>query len=592
MLRVTPIYGSRFSIQGEAEEPSCTLIEYGGCRVLWNVGFQESLPLLPDHDCVILTDSTLQSLGGIPMYVEQMQARNNSIPPIYATYPSVKMGQMTLYDHHAMLSMDGHTPPYTLEHVDDAFAQIQAIKYSQAMTVYGDDQKPSLQLTAHRASHVVGGAFYVCKRIQDETIVVLTSNYHVAKELHLDSCALLQHGQTPDVLVTHAGGAALRKLRALAHGSPPPVPSLLVTQLERTLQEQVLSTLRRDGNVLLPVDASGRVLELLLLLNQHWERQRLNGAYNLLWLAPMAHNTLEFARSQLEWMAASLGTEFDATTTSPFALKCVQLCSSVAEFDAIVMANQNPTCVLASGLSLEGGPARDVLLKWANNQDNAIIFTDSSQCYLRPNKNEMVVSARTQASSSDKDDDTTAQDAAAVVIPQADVMDVDSDEAAADEHDGGVVQAAVVGDALEVTSEWTASGQLLSAWAEAKLERREMEDSVTIDVKVPRRIPLAGAELKHFLAEEEMKRQKHVMEEEKQAMLREIELAKGQLHLGEQEGGAAVAESRVGASAPNARPKKKSRFDSNLFLKFSKPLHSTSLNSYFAALQSHLWQLF
>jgi len=42
--------------------------------------------------------------------------------PIYATFPVVKMGQMTLYDQHAAICLDGGRPPYDLEDVDDVFA--------------------------------------------------------------------------------------------------------------------------------------------------------------------------------------------------------------------------------------------------------------------------------------------------------------------------------------------------------------------------------------------------------------------------------------------------------------------------------------
>jgi Cft2 family RNA processing exonuclease len=65
MLRVTPIYGSRFSAFGEAEEPSCTLIEFSDCRCLINVGWideTDESTTFPEHDCVLLTDSTLQSV--------------------------------------------------------------------------------------------------------------------------------------------------------------------------------------------------------------------------------------------------------------------------------------------------------------------------------------------------------------------------------------------------------------------------------------------------------------------------------------------------------------------------------------------------
>ena len=90
MLRVTPVYGSRFDSDGSAEPPSCTLIEYGGVRGLWNIGWwgevattndakttaQSTFPTLPDHDCLIVSDSTLNSLGGLPLYYEQHYKKN------------------------------------------------------------------------------------------------------------------------------------------------------------------------------------------------------------------------------------------------------------------------------------------------------------------------------------------------------------------------------------------------------------------------------------------------------------------------------------------------------------------------------------
>jgi hypothetical protein len=146
-----------------------------------------------------------------------------------------------------------------------------------------------------------------------------------------------------------------------------------------------------------------------------------------------------------------------------------------------------------------------------------------------------------------------------------------------------------VGTAIpeDEASEYTTSYQLLRHWCKAKLEHREMEDSVEVDVLVPRRAPLAGPELKLFLEQEEAARLSKRKQEEEQAMLREVELAKGRLRLGEdqqqqqqQAPPASSAESKAAiAKSPKytyaARPKKKSRFDSTLFLKFSKPLHCT-----------------
>lgn len=622
MLRVTPVYGSRFDSDGSAEAPSCTLIEYGGVRVLWNVGWwgevatttsktttstasQSSFPSLPDHDCLIVSDSTLNSLGGLPLYYEHHYKKKELQIPLYATFPTVKMGHMTLYDHHASISLDGGNPPYTLEQMDDAMANLHTIKYSQTMTIWGmNDDQPSLSITAHRAGHVVGGAFFVLKRLRDETVVVLTPpTYNIAKEGHLDSATLLKHGAAPDVLVTYPGGPAFRYANPLYSKKGIMKFAQTRSTATKTLLETILSVLRRDGHVLLPVDASGRVLELVLLLSQHWDRQRLGQAYNLVWLGPMVQNTLDYSRSQLEWMASQLGTQFEDGNQGkgqhPFSLRNVHLCANIQQLDAVIRQNNNnPTCVLASGLSLDHGPARDLLLRWADNADHAIVFTDSSRCFARRIHVTQSYTNNTQVKEEEDrmevdiikgegDDPSTSTTAPKPVAMTRQVSVTTADDPAADpdQDDDDNENTLLVGSALtadDKVSPYSAAAQLLHQWCLAKWEGREMDDVVQIDVNVPIRSPLAGQELKTFLAEEEAKRQLQKQQEEKRAMLREVELAKGRLRLGEQQqeetttaGATSMDATKTKAStvATSSRPKKKSRFDSSLFLKFSKPLH-------------------
>jgi cleavage and polyadenylation specificity factor subunit 2 len=605
MLRITPIYGSRWDAEGPSKLGACTLVEYAHVKVLVNAGLNSDYDFsdLPLHDCLLLTDSTLEHMGGIPKYHQQ-----HPDTPMYATFPTVKMGQMTLYDHHSNVCLDGGTCPFSMEEMDRAFASLITIKYAQTLLL--PPHKPQVAITAHRAGHVVGGAFYVLQRLQDETVVVVTATYHIAKELHLDSSTLLQHGSTPDVLVTHPGGPAMTTLSNLYTQKKLAPP--LVTQSERQLVEHVLAVLRRDGNVLIPVDASGRVLELVLLLSQHWDRHRLQGTYNLVWLGSMVVNTLEFCRSQLEWMSTVLGNQFDSPGKGhPYALNGVQLCTSMGELEA-VLANGNPTVVLSSGLSLDHGPARDLLVKWADNDNNAVIFTDSSQCHVRPwirrqnhhqeatppiNLFTPAATTTTSASTSAVASMTTttatttiagSTDATTVPTGAAATASAEPEETPDDDNQTNSISTRMMAAAIPETdvSEFTASYQLLRHWCLAQLEDREMEDSVWVDVLVPHRAPLAGSELKSFLEQEEAGRLYKRKQEEERAMLREVELAKGRLRLGEEDAKesvvAASKSSNLAAAAAAPRPKKKSRFDSSLFLKFSKPLHC-ELNSLFCS---------
>ena len=657
--------------------------------MLVNVGYDESMgmtmgghgdtphansnapPLvLPQVDAVLLTDSSLHAIGGLPRYFGSTHTTTSTSavatkrPPIYATFPTVKMGQMNLYDHHANISLDGGNPGYSLSDVDTLFSpfvdlhlqqpdvslinangdgdaedpnsikggggpstptptQIQTMKYAQTIIINDPTtNKPAIAITPQRAGHLTGASYYTLKRLTDETEVVVAPIYHHAKEKHLDSSTLYKYATACDVLITTCGGpgAALGSLyipnsRNTAHNNhnnnKPILNPPSVGRDEGELVETILSTLRRGGNVLLPTDASGRVLELLYLLNQHWERHRLGSAYNLCWVGSMVHNTIAFARSQLEWMAEPLGAQFDSGRGHPFALKSVQMFSTVAELEATCCLNggdaaaaagnnSNPTCVLASGATLDHGPARDLFLKWSENADNAIILTDSRRCVERGSvlhKGDSVGVSGVAGGAGEK--------LAAGTSPSKDAfaaasLNVNGNVTAMasggetpnivqeDEETAGAIN---IGTAMTMDrmSDYSTAGQLMVKWCEAKAAREEMADIVECDVMIPKRSPLAGAELKTFLAQEEAKRLKEKAAEERRAMLREVELAKGRLRLHEEEASGAASAKSSGASAATkksndglaqetstTRPKKKSRFDANLFLKYSKPCHSKS----------------
>jgi len=663
MLRVTPIYGSRWDDSGVAQAGNCTLVEYADVRVLVNVGLVQQQPQqnnnsnnsggsstvqdaaaasasasasasmdfwsnLPPHDCLVLTDSKLESIGSLPLYVKgrQSTAANgggdrggpNNIKPIFATYPTVKMGQMTLYDYHANLCLDGGRPEFSLEEIDDAFSKLTTIKYSQTMllplssvqsnTIAGtganNPAAARLAVTMHRAGHVVGASYLVLKRLQDETRVVVTSTYSLAREDHLEGSNIAAEGSTPDVLVTRPGGPSCplvgqlyqtKKLKDMHFSLP--------SRQQKSIEDYVMSILRRGGNVLLPVDASGRVVELLFLLNKIWQKQNLDGSYNLLWLGSMNYNTLDFLRSQLEWMNNKLSKQFENSQSGrsrgeghPLAVKHVTLCTNLQELEK-EMANGDGSVVLASGLSMDHGPSRDVLLRWADNDNNAILFTDSSSCILRhAGEDNAIGKASTVTATStgcgisigrsDQGLNAIGTDGTSNPAgPAATAVEIEED-ADGDGEDGTL---AAVGSTIPEgqVSKYTTAFQLLRRWCQAKMEDREMEDSVQVDVFVPRRSPLVGNELKTFMEKEEAKHRAQRRQEEEQAMLRELEQAKGRLRLGEDgtvtdtsSSAASNAQSNKGenessiAHLPYAS-KKKSRFDSSLFLKFSKPLHLT-----------------
>ncbi|KAG2332431.1 hypothetical protein Bca52824_003611 [Brassica carinata] len=55
------------------------------------------------------------------------------------------------------------------------------------------------------------------------------------------------------------------------------------------------------GNVLLPVDTAGRVLELLLILEQHWSQRAFS--FPIYFLTYVSSSTFDYVKSYLEWMS-------------------------------------------------------------------------------------------------------------------------------------------------------------------------------------------------------------------------------------------------------------------------------------------------
>jgi cleavage and polyadenylation specificity factor subunit 2 len=96
-----------------------------------------------------------------------------------------------------------------------------------------------------------------------------------------------------------------------------------------------MDTVRLEGSVLIPIETVSRTLELIYILGKFWEEKKLGGMYHLVFLSPMAHNIIEYAKSQLEWMPDSLSKDFFFGRANPFSLAHLHTCSSVDEVMAV-----------------------------------------------------------------------------------------------------------------------------------------------------------------------------------------------------------------------------------------------------------------
>lgn len=352
-----PIYGAYGG-------PVCSLLtlssESGEMRILLDCGWDASMPQsalraleaeAKKANIVLLSYGDFAHIGALPYVVRFLSPKAF----VFSTFPTAKMGQMALYD--ALLSREDEGAIYTLDAVDAAVERIKPLKYEERLQLRFEAKDPKETIVSPRpAGRLLGGAIWHVRYDVEEIVYASCFGWNKSVVVDGASSSLLPLKQ-PSMLITDATAAPTSSIDAMAE-----------------TKKIVLSTLRRHGNVLIPVDASGRCLELLYSLNRLWDQQRLDGNYKLCFLSPVSRNTVDFAQCLVEWMGRDLASAFEMNTKNPFSLGSVHLLQSADQLEAL-SERHFPLCVLATDQAMQHGASRELLRKWAGDPLSTILLT-------------------------------------------------------------------------------------------------------------------------------------------------------------------------------------------------------------------------
>ncbi|KAJ9172883.1 hypothetical protein P3X46_016077 [Hevea brasiliensis] len=354
-VQVTPLCGVY------NENPLSYLVSIDGFNFLidcgWNDHFDPSLlqPLsrvASTIDAVLLSHSDTLHLGALPYAMKQL----GLLAPVYSTEPVYRLGLLTMYDHYLSRKAVSEFDLFTLDDIDSAFQNVTRLTYFQNHHLSGKGE--GIVIAPHVAGHLLGGTIW--KITKDGEDVVYAVDFNHRKERHLNG-TVLESFVRPAVLITDAYNAL---------SNQPPRQQRDKEFLEKT----ILKTLEAGGNVLLPVDSAGRVLELILIMEQFWAQRLLN--YPIFFLTYVASSTIDYVKSFLEWMSDSIAKSFETSRDNAFLLKHVTLLVNKSELDN---APNGPKVVLASMASLEAGFSHDIFVEWAADAKSQVLFTERGQ---------------------------------------------------------------------------------------------------------------------------------------------------------------------------------------------------------------------
>eukprot|EP00882_Tetradesmus_deserticola_P022256 GHRQ01024150.1.p1 GENE.GHRQ01024150.1~~GHRQ01024150.1.p1 ORF type:complete len:305 (+),score=133.68 GHRQ01024150.1:17-931(+) len=264
--------------------------------------------------------------------------------PVYMTYPTRAIAPLMLEDYHkVLLNRPGSGPVFARQHIAACMAKVQLMDLQETLQVF-----EGCDVTAYSAGHVLGAAI-LHVRVGCES-VVYTGDFNTVPDRHLAGACVgcLQ----PDLLICESTYAtSVRESKAAREGS---------------MMAAVHQAVASGGKVLIPVFAVGRAQELLLLLDEFWERTQLQ--VPIYFSAPMAARANQYYRLLLNWASERVKQRPPGSRAAGFGFSRMQ------PWQPELLHQPGPCVLFATPGMLQGGTSLEVFKAWAPDPNNLVLL--------------------------------------------------------------------------------------------------------------------------------------------------------------------------------------------------------------------------
>jgi KH/beta-lactamase-domain protein len=300
---------------------------------------------LQDIDAVIISHAHLDHSGFLP-YLFKYGYEG----PVYCTAPT--------RDTMALLQLD---------YIDVSYGQAKKSIYSSqdiknvvknTITLdYGEvtDITPDVRITLHDAGHILGSSVV---------------HLHVGEGWH-------------NILYTGDFKTKRTKLLNPAHHEFPRVETLITEstyggsedemkpreESEEELCEIIKKTIKRKGKVLVPVLGVGRAQEVMVILEDYFNKEKLKTP---IYIDGMVWDVTAICNAYPEFLNKDIREKIFYSKDDPFLSKTFKRVGSKKERDKVI--DGKPCVILATSGMLVGGPSVEYLKKLAGNKKNSIVF--------------------------------------------------------------------------------------------------------------------------------------------------------------------------------------------------------------------------
>ncbi|KAI9711338.1 MAG: endoribonuclease ysh1 [Bogoriella megaspora] len=352
---------------------SCHIIQYKGKTVMLDAGMHpaydgiSALPFYDDFDLstvdvLLISHFHIDHAASLPYVL----AKTNFRGRVFMTHPTKAIYKWLMQDmvrvQNTHSSSEQQTQLFTEADHLATFPTIEAIDYHTTHTI------SSIRITPYPAGHVLGGAMFLVN-ISDLNIL-FTGDYSRELDRHLIP-AEVPRSVKVDVLITES-----------TYGIASHVPR---QEREAALMKSVTGVLNRGGRALMPVFALGRAQELLLILDEYWQKHPEYQKIPIYYASNLARKCMVVYQTYIgsmndnikrlfrERMAEAEARGDTSGAAGPWDFKYIRSLRSLERFEDI-----GSCVVLASPGMLQSGISRELLERWAPDQRNGVIITGYS----------------------------------------------------------------------------------------------------------------------------------------------------------------------------------------------------------------------
>lgn len=297
-------------------------------------------------------------------------AKTNFAGRVYMTHPTKAIYKWTMQDsvrvqntygsNSASSGTDGYTNQlFNEQDIISTLPLIQTISFNTTHTHNG------IRITPYPAGHVLGACMYLIEIAGLN--VLFTGDYSREDDRHLIPAAVPKNVKI-DCLITES-----------TFGISTHIPR---PERETALMKSITGILNRGGRALLPVAAVGRTQELLLILEEYWQRHEEYRQYPIYYASSLARKCMVVFQTYIDAMNDNIRSKFqaaqssanaDGTPNGPWDFQYIRSLKSLERFEDV-----GGCVMLAAPGMLQNGVSRTLLERWAPEQKNGVVITGYS----------------------------------------------------------------------------------------------------------------------------------------------------------------------------------------------------------------------